>query len=507
MSVEDAIVAFRELELPDRYRIVAGVLIKEIEARLEFLGRIGLGYINLDRAAWTLSGGEMQRVRLAGQLGSGLTGLLYVLDEPTIGLHARDTARLLDALRQLVGRGCTALVVEHDADTIAAADYLIDMGPGGGVGGGRVLAAGEPAAVLHSPLSVTARALSRPLTAPAARRATNTAFKLLLRGAAEHNLRKLDVEIPLGRLVAVTGVSGSGKSTLVREVLLRAVRRKLGLQTPPPGAHDSIAGVEALRRAVEVDQKPIGRTPRSVPGTYVGAWDEIRKLFAAVPEARARVYAPSRFSFNVPGGRCEACQGQGAVSAEMSFLPEVLTPCEACQGLRFNPDTLDIKLHGLNAGELLNLNLDRVADVLSAAPRVRRPLELLCSLGLGYLTLGQPSNTLSGGEAQRLKLAAELSAASGGPTLYVLDEPTTGLHRDDVQKLMTVLTQLVDRGDTVLVIEHHPDVIIAADRVIDLGPEGGSRGGTMVAQGTPEQITACSRSYTGEVLRRLTKDK
>lgn len=502
LSVQQAIPALKALVFQGRGATIAEPLLKEIDARLGFLNGLGLGYLNLDRAAWTLSGGEMQRVRLAGQLGSGLTGLLYVLDEPTIGLHARDTAKLISALRALVGKGCSVLVVEHDADTIRAADYLIDMGPGGGPGGGRVLSHGTPDQVLADPASITARLLAYPLRAPPQRRAASRAPRLTLLGARAHNLRGIDAVFPLGCLVAVTGVSGSGKSTLVREVLLRAVKQELGLKTEKPGEYRALEGAGALKRAVEIDQTPIGRTPRSVPATYVGVWDELRKLFAATADARVRGYTASRFSFNVAGGRCEVCQGQGAISAEMSFLPEVLVPCEACRGLRFNQETLEIKLHDLSVGELLEQSVEQVANALSAVPKVRRPLSLLNQLGLGYLALGQPSNTLSGGEAQRLKLVAELAESSGGATLYVMDEPTTGLHREDVQRLMTVLAQLVDRGDTVVVIEHHPDVIIAADWVIDLGPEGGSGGGAIVAQGSPEQIMAHRGSHTGAFLRR-----
>jgi excinuclease ABC subunit A len=501
LSVEQAIPALRALKLGTRGRLIGQPLLKEIDRRLGFLSRIGLGYLNLDRATWSLSGGEMQRVRLAGQLGSGLTGLLYVLDEPTIGLHARDTAKMLSALRDLVAQGCTVLVVEHDAQTIRAADYLIDMGPGGGPNGGRVLAQGRAEEVLSHPDSITGRMLAQAMKAPKARRPVKSASRLILQGAAEHNLRNLDVAIPLGRLVVVTGVSGSGKSTLVREVLLRAVRKALGLQSETPGAYRSIKGAEALRRAVEIDQTPIGKTPRSVPATYVGVWDEVRKLFAATPHARMQGYTASRFSFNVAGGRCESCDGQGAIVTEMSFLPQVLARCDVCNGLRFNQETLEVRLHGLNAGELLKQSVDQVESVFSAIPKVRRPLKLLSELGLGYLALGQPSNTLSGGEAQRLKLVAELTEANSGPTLYVMDEPTTGLHREDVVRLMAVLNQLVERGDSLVVIEHHPDVIIAADWVIDLGPEGGERGGTIVAQGTPETIMATAKSHTGAVLR------
>ncbi len=502
LGVEQARKRIRSLRLTGSDRILGEPLLREIEARLVFLSRVGLDYLSLDRAAWTLSSGELQRVRLTSQLGSGLTGILYVLDEPTIGLHPRDTGKLLDALTGLVEQGCSVLVAEHDADTIRAADHLIDMGPGGGSEGGRVLASGPPDSVLSSPSSVTGRSLGGPPPLGAGRRVARGARRLVLRGASEHNLRIPRVAIPLGRLVAVTGVSGSGKSTLVRQTLLRAARRALGLQSDPPGAFEAIEGAEHLRRAVEVDQQPIGRTPRSVPATYVGVWDEIRKLLAATPAARARGYTASRFSFNVEGGRCPACAGQGVIATEMSFLPQVFSPCEACDGLRYGPETLEVALHGLNAGQLLGLTVDQAAELFRAVPAVRGPLGLLSDLGLGYLTLGQPSNTLSGGEAQRLKLVAEMGLSTASGTLYVMDEPTTGLHREDVRRLLAVLDRMVERGDSVLVIEHHPDVILAADWVIDLGPEGGTRGGRIVAQGPPQKIMRSKTSHTGAALRR-----
>jgi excinuclease ABC subunit A len=503
LSVDAASQRMSALALEGRDREVGELPLREILTRLSFLQRVGLGYLALDRAASSLSGGEMQRVRLAGQLGSGLTGVLYVLDEPTIGLHPRDTGRLLSALKDLVGQGCSVLVVEHDADTIAAADHMVDVGPVGGHDGGHIVAQGSPAALLRDATSVTGRSLARALKLRARPRPVADRPYIELRGARAHNLQDVTLRVPTGRLVAVTGVSGSGKSTLVRDVLLRAVRTELGLAGEPALAHASVHGVAAIKRAIEIDQSPIGRTPRSVPATYVGVFDELRKLYAATPEARARGYEPSRFSFNVAKGRCADCDGQGALSVEMSFLPEAQIVCETCNGLRYNAETLAVRVHGVSIGQLLELHIDEVANIFSAFPKVRQPLALMCDLGLGYLKLGQPSNTLSGGEAQRLKLVSELSAAGSGPTLYVMDEPTTGLHREDVARLLALLDRLVERGDTVLTIEHHPDVIAYADWVIDLGPEGGAGGGRIVAEGTPEQLTRARGSHTGAALMRM----
>ncbi|UJR80228.1 excinuclease ABC subunit UvrA [Sandaracinus amylolyticus] len=502
-SVEAARRELSTMTLKGREKEIGEPCLHESEARLRFLEEVGLGYLGLDRPADTLSGGETQRVRLAAQLGSGLTGLLYVLDEPTIGLHPRDTGKLVGALRSLVDKGNSVIVVEHDTDVIRAAEHVVDVGPGGGKRGGRVLAEGAPAVLETVRESITGASIARAAHIPSERRDCAKAPRLELEGARGHNLKSVDVSIPLGRLVVVSGVSGSGKSTLVRRVLLPAVRDALGLVNDEPGLpFAKLRGADKLQRATMVDQSPIGRTPRSVPATYVGVWDEIRRLLAQTPEARARGWDASRFSFNVShGGRCPTCEGNGSLTVEMAFLPDVYLPCDGCRGMRFTQETLDARLHDRSAGELLKMEIEEAAKVLSAVPKVARPLELLAELGLGYLELGQASNTLSGGEAQRLKLVAELGTAAQGKTLYVLDEPTTGLHRDDVGRLIGVLGKFVERGDTVVVIEHHPDVILQADWVIDLGPEGGQGGGTIVVQGTPEEVAACERSHTGRALR------
>ncbi|HEX8440811.1 MAG TPA: excinuclease ABC subunit A, partial [Archangium sp.] len=476
---------------------------QELLRRMEFLDRVGLGYLSLDRNASTLSGGEMQRLRLSAQLGAGLTGAMYVLDEPTIGLHPRDTHRLLSNLRALVDTGSTVLVVEHDTDTIRAADHLIELGPTGGRGGGRILAEGPPEKVLQVEDAPTARALREPAVQAAVDRGAPAKW-IELKGARANNLKGADLRIPVGRLTVVSGVSGSGKSTLVRQVLYPALREALGLVTSRPGPFKSLTGVEAIRRVLAVDQSPIGRTPRSVPATFLGLWDELRRAFAATPEAKLRGFTPARFSFNTAsGGRCTACDGQGAISHEMSFLPDVVTPCEACGGARFDASTLEVRYHGLTIGDALRLSADEAKDVFHAIPKVAGPLCCLSDLGVGYLQLGQGSNTLSGGEAQRLKLAAELTASTRHePTLYVLDEPTTGLHLGDVSKLISFLRRLVDRGDTLVVIEHHPSVIASADHVVELGPEGGEAGGLIVAEGTPREVSRL-KTATGRVLKAL----
>jgi excinuclease ABC subunit A len=501
-SVESSRQELATITLSGRDAEIGQAPLHECERRLAFLEEVGLGYLGLDRSADTLSGGETQRVRLSAQLGAGLTGLLYVLDEPTIGLHARDTDRLVRALVQLKERGNTVLVVEHDAEVIRAADHVIDVGPEGGKRGGRILAEGPPAVITESGTSPTGRSIARATTLSDATIPAKSP-RLTLSGARGHNLKGVDVAFPVGKLVVVTGVSGSGKSTLVRRVLLPAVRQKLGLvNDEPPMPFGKLTGVEHLTRAVMVDQSPIGRTPRSVPATYVGVWDELRRLFAQTPEARARGWDASRFSFNVAhAGRCPTCEGNGALTIEMAFLPDVYVPCETCKGMRFTRETLVPRLHGCSVGELLRMEIGQAAQALKALPKVAHPLELLVDLGLHYLELGQPSHTLSGGEAQRIKLVAELGATAGGKSLYVLDEPTTGLHREDVARLLRMLRKFTERGDTVVVVEHQLDVIAGADWVIDLGPEGGEDGGRLVVEGPPSLIAQHPTSHTAHALR------
>lgn len=503
-SVTQALKQIRDWKFRDERERIGGAARGELLRRLEFLERVGLGYLSLDRGASTLSGGELQRLRLSAQLGAGLTGALYVLDEPTIGLHPRDTGRLLDNLRALVKTGSTVLVVEHDVDTIRAADHLIDLGPAGGRGGGHIVAEGAPAKVLAGK-SPTALALAKQDGVERAKRPLAKQW-IELKGASAHNLRDVTLKIPVGQMTVVAGVSGSGKSTLIRQVLYPALREALGLVTTAPGSFQSLKGETAVRRVLAVDQSPIGRTPRSVPATFLGIWDELRRVYAATPEAKLRGFLPARFSFNTSsGGRCPVCEGQGSISHEMSFLPEVTTMCEACRGLRFEPSTMEVRYHGLSIGEALRLSADEAKEVFSALPKVAGPLACLADLGVGYLQLGQGSNTLSGGEAQRLKLAAELSATRWHePTLYVLDEPTTGLHMSDVDKLIRFLMRLVDRGDTLVVIEHHPSVMAAADHLVELGPEGGEAGGRIVATGSPMDV-AGKPTATGAVLKQLLK--
>ena len=495
------------LELSDRDRQIAGRIIKEVNARMGFLLDVGLDYLTLDRASATLAGGEAQRIRLATQIGSGLVGVLYVLDEPSIGLHQRDNHRLLDTLLRLRDLGNTLIVVEHDEDTIRAADWVVDIGPRAGEHGGNIVVSGPVSDLLASPDSLTGAYLSgrESIPVPASRRQRNSKREVAVKGASEHNLRGVDVAFPLGCLVAVTGVSGSGKSTLVNDILYKALARELNGARTVPGKHTRITGIQQLDKVVHVDQGPIGRTPRSNPATYTGVFDHVRKLFAATTEAKIRGYQPGRFSFNVKGGRCEACSGDGTIKIEMQFLPDVYVPCEVCHGARYNTDTLQVHYKGKTIAEVLDMPIEEAAEFFEPVPAIHRHLKTLVDVGLGYVRLGQPAPTLSGGEAQRVKLASELQRRATGRTIYVLDEPTTGLHFEDIRKLLGVLTRLVETGNTVIVIEHNLDVIKTADWVVDLGPEGGAGGGTVVAAGPPEHIAAVEESYTGQFLKRLLK--
>ncbi|AEA26013.1 UvrABC system protein A [Pseudonocardia dioxanivorans CB1190] len=505
MSVAECSAFLDGMVLDARQAMIAGRVLKEVQARLGFLLDVGLDYLSLDRAAGTLSGGEAQRIRLATQIGSGLVGVLYVLDEPSIGLHQRDNRRLIDTLTRLRDLGNTLIVVEHDEDTIRAADWAVDIGPGAGEHGGHIVHSGSVAGLESHDTSLTGAYLSgrRSIPVPARRRPLDRKRTLTVVGAREHNLRGIDVEIPLGGLVAVTGVSGSGKSTLVNDILATVLANRLNGARQVPGRHTRINGVEELDKLVRVDQSPIGRTPRSNPATYTGVWDKIRTLFASTTEAKVRGYQAGRFSFNVKGGRCEACSGDGTIKIEMNFLPDVYVPCEVCHGARYNRETLEVHYKGKTVADVLDMPIEEAAEFFEPISSISRYLKTLVDVGLGYVRLGQPAPTLSGGEAQRVKLASELQKRSNGRTIYILDEPTTGLHFEDIRKLLLVINGLVDKGNSVVVIEHNLDVIKTADWVVDMGPEGGSGGGTVVAEGTPEQVAAVEGSYTGQFLRGL----
>jgi len=502
MTIEENIDWLKELELSERERIIGKRLVKEIIERLEFLKDVGLGYLTLERKASTLSGGESQRIRLATQIGSGLVGVLYILDEPSIGLHQRDNRKLIDALKRLKDLGNTIIVIEHDEETIRSADHIVDIGPGAGIHGGRIVCSGPLEDIYACDRSITGKYLKgeRSIPVPRKRREGNKK-SIVIKGARHHNLKNIDVEIELGKMVAVTGVSGSGKSTLINEILFPALSNRLMRSRLRPGDHDDILYSENLDKVIVIDQSPIGRTPRSNPATYTGVFTYIRELFSRTHDARLRGYKPGRFSFNVKGGRCEYCNGDGVIKIEMHFLPDVYVPCEVCKGKRFNRDTLEIRYKGKNIDDVLNMSVEEGLDFFENIPRIKNKLQLINDVGLGYIKLGQSSTTLSGGEAQRVKLSTELSKRSTGNTLYLLDEPTTGLHFDDISKLLKILDRLVDAGNTVLVIEHNMEVIKTADYIIDLGPEGGNRGGMVIASGTPEQVAAEKSSYTGRFLR------
>ncbi|MDO3704782.1 excinuclease ABC subunit UvrA [Micromonospora sp. C28SCA-DRY-2] len=507
LSVGECAELLAGIELTDRQKMIAERVLKEINARLRFLLDVGLDYLSLDRPAGTLSGGEAQRIRLATQIGSGLVGVLYVLDEPSIGLHQRDNHRLIETLVRLRGLGNTLIVVEHDEDTIRTADWIVDIGPGAGEHGGKIVHSGSVPALLENQDSVTGAYLSgrKSIPTPSTRRPQTPGRELVVHGAREHNLRNLTVSFPLGQLIAVTGVSGSGKSTLVNDILYAVLANQINGARLVPGRHTRVSGLEHVDKVVGVDQSPIGRTPRSNPATYTGVWDHVRKLFAETTEAKVRGYGPGRFSFNVKGGRCEACSGDGTIKIEMNFLPDVYVPCEVCKGARYNRETLEVHYKGKTVSDVLEMPIEEAAEFFSAIPAIHRHLRTLVDVGLGYVRLGQPAPTLSGGEAQRVKLASELQKRSTGRTVYVLDEPTTGLHFEDIRKLLMVLEGLVDKGNTVITIEHNLDVIKSADWLIDMGPEGGHRGGTVLATGTPEEVAEVAESHTGQFLRQVLK--
>lgn len=504
LSCKESLEFFKQLIITDRQKVIAGPIVKEIVARLQFLVNVGLDYLTLSRAAASLSGGEAQRIRLATQIGAGLMGVLYILDEPSIGLHQRDNNRLIETLKQLRDRGNTVLVVEHDEDTIRAADYVIDMGPGAGELGGHVVAAGTPEEIVENPDSITGAYLTgkKQIRLPEARRKPGRG-KIKITGASANNLKNVSAAIELGTLTVVTGVSGSGKSSLVTDTLAPALTNAVQHSKRVVGEYKKLEGVDLIDKVIDIDQSPIGRTPRSNPATYIGLWDDLRALYASVPESRARGYSAGRFSFNVQGGRCEACKGDGQIKIEMNFLPDVYVPCEVCHGKRYNRETLEILYHGKSVSDVLDMTVHEALAFFANIPRIKNKLQTLHDVGLGYIHLGQPATTLSGGEAQRVKLAKELHRQQTGKTLYILDEPTTGLHFEDVRQLIVVLERLVDAGNTVLVIEHNLDVIKMADRIIDMGPEGGDGGGTVVVSGTPEKVAATPESHTGKFLKEI----
>ncbi|MDV2582866.1 excinuclease ABC subunit UvrA [Alkalibacillus haloalkaliphilus] len=503
LSVSNGLSWIRQVTLTEKEAKIATMIVKEIEDRLTFLQNVGLDYLNLSRSAGTLSGGEAQRIRLATQIGSALTGVLYVLDEPSIGLHQRDNDRLIQTLKRMRDLDNTLIVVEHDEDTMLAADWLIDIGPGAGAQGGEIVASGTPQQVMEQDDSLTGKYLSGKLfiPLPAERRPTQPDRELVIRKAEENNLKQVDVSLPLGVMSVITGVSGSGKSTLINDILYKTLSQKLHRGKVKPGQHETVEGIDQLEKVIDIDQSPIGRTPRSNPATYTGVFDDIRDVFAQTSEAKMRGYKKGRFSFNVKGGRCEACRGDGIIKIEMHFLPDVYVPCEVCHGKRYNRETLEVKYKGKSIAEVLEMRIEEALDFFENIPKIKRKLQTVEDVGLGYIRLGQPATTLSGGEAQRVKLASELHRRSNGKSLYILDEPTTGLHVDDIARLLKVLQRLVENGDTVLIIEHNLDVIKTADYIIDLGPEGGEGGGEIVATGTPEEVSEIDRSFTGQYLK------
>ena len=503
LSIAELYNFINNLKLSEEHKQISELLVKEISNRLEFLNNVGLGYITLDRAAGTLSGGEAQRIRLATQIGSKLSGVLYVLDEPSIGLHQRDNEKLIQSMKEMRDLGNTLIVVEHDTDTMMNADYLVDVGPGAGTDGGYIMAAGTPSEVMKNPNSLTGKYLigEEKIEVPKKRRKGNGNF-IEVKGATEHNLKNINVKFPLGELVVVTGVSGSGKSTLVNDILFNALTKKVYNSKVVVGKCKEVKGLENIDKVVHITQDPIGRTPRSNPATYVGVFDDIRDVFANMKEAKMRGYGKNRFSFNVKGGRCEACWGDGVKKIEMNFLPDVYVPCEVCKGTRFNKETLDVKFKDKTISDVLNMRVSEAIEFFDNIPKVKNKIQVMQDVGLSYIELGQPAPTLSGGEAGRVKLAKELQKKATGKSVFILDEPTTGLHSDDIKKLLVILQRIVDNGDTVIVIEHNLDVIKVSDYVIDLGPEGGDEGGTIVATGTPEEVAKVKESYTGQWLKK-----